>query len=96
MSPTSPRHDGLEARARRRVQRKLGWYAHALVFTLVNLAFIVWAHTTGGGPGFVWGWGLGLLLHGVFVLGSLRGEGLRERMLRQEIERLHREDAERR
>ena len=96
MSTPRQSHDGLEARARRRVQRKLGWYTHALVFALVNLAFIVWHHTTGRGPGFIWGWGLGLLIHGIFVLATVRGEGLRERMLRQEIERLRREGDEHR
>jgi len=83
----------LEGRARRRVGMKLGFYVHALVFVLVNLG--LWAiNVTGGGtPWHRWplaGWGLGLAIHGLVTLLNLRGEGLRQRMLASEIERLKR------
>ncbi len=85
--------DDIETRARRRVGIKLGFYIHATVFVLVNLGLFVLNSITGGArwshfP--LWGWGLGLAIHGVVTFISLRGEGVRERMLQQEIERLKR------
>jgi len=89
----------LESRARRRFARKMGFYTHALVFVLVNgglwLAHEVigaprWAH----GPSWpTLGWALGLAVHGLVTFASLHGEGLRERMLAREVERLRRREA---
>ena len=39
----------------------------------------------------LWGWGLGLAIHGIVTFIALRGEGLRERMLANEIEMLKRQ-----
>ena len=81
----------IEARARRRVGIKLGFYTHALVFVLVNLGLFAVNAATGGHR---WshfpllGWGLGLAIHGVVSFLSLQGQGVRERMLSAEIERL--------
>jgi hypothetical protein len=84
----------IEARARRRVALKMGFYIHALVFVCVNGGLFMlnsvlggtrWAHFP------LWGWGLGLAIHGIVTLVSLQGEGLRSRMLAREIERLERE-----
>ena len=85
--------DGIEIRARRRVGIKLGFYTHATVFVLVNLGLFAVNTLTGGArwshfP--LWGWGLGLAIHGIVTFISLRGEGLRERMLQDEIARLKR------
>ncbi len=87
--------DSIEARARRRVGMKMGFYIHALVFTLVNTGLYAFNSAIGGTrwshfP--LWGWGLGLAIHGIVTLISLQGEGLRSRMLAQEIERLRRND----
>ena len=87
--------EAIERLARRRAGAKLGWYVHAVVYALVNLAvFALSSHAFGLRPWSVFpllGWGVGLVLHGisVFVLGS--GSGLRERMIQQERERLQRE-----
>lgn len=81
----------VEARARRRVAMRTGWYTHALVFVLVNAALIALNATTGGYRWSTWpllGWGLGLAIHGIVVFLNLRGEGWRQRMLAQEIEYL--------
>jgi hypothetical protein len=85
--------DSIEARALRRVRKKMGFYIHALVFVLVNLGLYAMQEVTGRhrGPVFIWGWALGLLIHGIFTFVSLQGEGLRERMLRKEIERMRRD-----
>jgi hypothetical protein len=104
-SPTdSP---SLEQRARRRVALKTGFYTHALVFVLVNAGLFLLAALGGWGggsdqgwgpahrPGLafpLWGWGLGLTIHGIVVWLKLQGEGLRRRMLEREIETLKRRD----
>ena len=83
----------LETRARRRVGIKTGFYVHALVFVLVNLGLLALNAVIGGYRWSVWpawGWGLGLAIHGVVSFLSLQGEGWRDRMLAQEIERLKR------
>ena len=88
--------DDIEQLARKRAGAKLGWYAHATVFTLVNLmVFGMSRYGFGDRPWSVYpllGWGLGLVLHGVsvFVLGT--GGGLRERMVHKEREKLQREN----
>lgn len=88
--------DDIEQLARKRAGAKLGWYAHATVFTLVNLmVFGISRYGFGDRPWSVYpllGWGLGLALHGVsvFVLGT--GGGLRERMVHKEREKLQREN----
>ena len=85
--------DDIEARARRRVGVKMGFYIHVLVYVLVNLGLFAISSVTGRGNWHVWpllGWGLGLAIHGIVTFASLRGEGLRRRMLDQEIERLRR------
>lgn len=78
----------LERRARHRVGIKLGFYTHALVFVIVNLGLFA-ANSVAGGHRWahfpLLGWGLGLAIHGVVVLLSLQGQGLRERMLEREI-----------
>ncbi len=85
--------DSIEARATRRVRKKLGFYIHALVFVLVNLGLFIASELTGRhrGPVFIWGWALGLAIHGLFTFVSLQGEGVRERMIREEIERMKRD-----
>ena len=83
----------IETRARRRVHMKTGLYTHALVFVLVNLGLAVVNVALGGYRWSVWpawGWGIGLAIHAMVVFVSLRGEGWRDRMLAQEIERLQR------
>ena len=85
--------DDIEARARRRVGLKMGFYIHALVYVLVNLGLFAISMLSSNGRWHIWpllGWGLGLSIHGIVTFVSLRGEGLRERMLKSEIEHLQR------
>ena len=85
----------LESRAHRRVRRKMGFFTHALVFVLVNLGLVA-AHAIGGTPHWpsfpLWGWGLGLAIHGVVTFIALQGEGLKRNMLAREIEQLRRNE----
>jgi len=85
--------DSIEARARRRVRRKLGFYKHAVVFVVVNLGLFALSEFTGRhfNRMALMGWGFALLIHGVLTVVSLQSEGLRERMIRQEIERMRRQ-----
>jgi len=90
-----PVDDSIETRARRRVARKIGFYIHALVFVLVNTGLYVINTTAGGYRWNVWplfGWGIGLAVHGIVTFISLQGEGLRQRMIDSEIEALRRRD----
>jgi hypothetical protein len=96
-TPLSP--EEIDALARRRAGAKLGWYAHATVYVLVNLfLFAISRYAFGSRAWSVYpllGWGLGLVLHGVsvFMLGA--GGGLRERMVQKERERLQRQQDKR-
>lgn len=78
-------------RARKRVGMKLGFFIHAFVFTLVNLGLYTLNSAIGG---YRWshfplgGWALGLAIHGVVVLFVLTGDGMRQRMIAGEIDRL--------
>lgn len=88
---TAHRDDPLLHRARRRVAMKTGLFIHALVFTLVNLGLFTLDQAIGGRSWShfpLWGWGLGLAIHGIVTLVKLSGEGWRERMLAAEVARL--------
>lgn len=92
-SRTPSAADDLERRARRRVNMKMGFYTHALVFVCVNAGlWFVNAFITGGQHRWsvypLMGWGLGLAIHGVVTLIGLQGDGMRDRMLKDEVERL--------
>jgi len=93
MTPLSA--EEIERLAHKRAAAKLGWYVHATVYVLVNLAIFAAAYfgvrSRPWNPFATIGWGFGLALHGlsVFVLGS--GSGLRQRLVERERERLKRE-----
>lgn len=77
----------LEHLARKRVNAKMGWYSHALVFVLVNAGLVLTSALNGHAwavlPAF--GWGLGLLIHGMVVFwGRNAGASLRQSLLAHE------------
>ncbi len=83
----------LQRRARRRVNQKMGFTIHATVYVLVNLGLAAINFASGGKAWHLWplaGWGLGLAIHGFVTFASLKGDGLRERMLDDEVEHLRR------
>jgi uncharacterized integral membrane protein len=88
----TPKTDSeLRQLAKRRVKQKMGFYIHLAVFVLVNLGLAAINLLGGGQRWHLWplaGWGLGLAIHGIVTFASLRGEGVRERMLDDELERL--------
>ena len=85
----------IDRMARRRAGAKLGWYAHAMVYLLVNL--LLFSLSEHGFGTRAWsvkpllGWGLGLALHGISVWFLGAGGQVRERMVQKERERLQRQ-----
>lgn len=92
MQPLTP--EEIDRLARKRAGAKLGWYIHAAFYVAVNLLLLAISEVGFGtrrwAPFPIFGWGIGLLLHGVsvFVLGG--SGGLRERMVEREREKLRR------
>ena len=97
----------LAQRARRRIALKKGFFIHALVFVLVNVGRYLmsmaagWGMGTDSGWGYrhrgghffpLWGWALGLAIHGTVVFLRLQGEGMTERLVEREIKALKRRD----
>ena len=80
----------LDRLARKRAGAKLGWYIHATVFIAVNLMMFMLAAMSGRNwaifPFF--GWGLGLVIHGLIVFFATGGAGLHESLVQRERNRL--------
>ncbi|MES2718856.1 MAG: 2TM domain-containing protein [Pseudomonadota bacterium] len=85
--------DELQRLARKRVAQKTGFAIHLLVYLLVNGGLAVLSLSRGGAWG-TWhwgpllGWGLGLAIHGLVTLLSLRGQGMKARLVAAEVQRL--------
>ena len=75
--------------ARKRASAKLGWYVHAGIYIGVNLMLAALSAMSGRHwavfPAF--GWGIGLLAHGIAVF-VVTGGGLHEKLVQQERRRL--------
>jgi hypothetical protein len=85
--------EALQQAAKKRVGLKIGFYTHLLVFVLVNSGMYLMNNFSGGQRWHhfpLFGWGLGLAIHGIVTFISLQGMGLKARMLEQEIEKLRR------
>ncbi len=95
MNITTLNEQELRAQAKKRVDMKMGFLVHLSVFLAVNLGLFALNSLTGSPRWHVfplWGWGLGLAIHGlVTLLALMSGGGLRERMMAAELERLRRQ-----
>jgi len=83
--------EDLHKAAKRRVDIKMGFYTHLMVFILVNGGMYLLNGLTGGGRWHhlpLYGWGLGLAIHGIVTFLSLNGMGMREKLMAQEMETL--------
>lgn len=64
----------LRNQAVKRIGARRAFYTHLAVYMIVNLALVAYWYFTGGGdfwPGWViFGWGIGLAIHGFNALGS--------------------------
>lgn len=92
MTPLNPMtDDALMHQARRRVGLKIGFAIHLTVYLLVNTGLFL-LNLNRGGPAWhlapLLGWGLGLAIHGLVTLFALRGDGLRQRWVDDEAQRL--------
>ena len=81
----------LRRQARKRVEAKMGFAVHLLVYVCVNAGLYFISFGFGNGR---WshmpllGWGLGLAIHGVVTLATLQGHSLRERWMAAEMKQL--------
>lgn len=78
-------------KAKRRVGRKMGFYTHLLVFVVVNAGLFAMNEFAGGNRWHVWPfawWGLGLAIHGLVTFIGLSGDGMRQRMIDDEVQKL--------
>lgn len=85
--------DELRKAAKRRVDIKMGFYIHLLVFVLVNGGLFLVNSISGSARWHhfpLYGWGLGLAIHGIVTFFSLQGTGLREKMMAEEMAALRR------
>jgi hypothetical protein len=83
--------DTLRRQARHNVGRQLGFGIHLLVFVAVNAWLLLQQATSDASvhrPWPLWGWALGLGIHGLVTLVGTRGFGLRARMEAAELARL--------
>jgi len=87
---TSGGSEELRARAVRRLKKKRDFYAHLLVYVLMNsFVVVVWVMT--GAGSFFWPvflivpWGIGVVMNGWDVF---RGEDFTEAAVRREMQRL--------
>jgi len=87
--------DDVELRrlAIRRADMKLAFRSHVLAYVVVNAGLVAIYIATGFGDYFwpIWpmlGWGIGLAAHGASVY--MNGEGIRDRLIEEELEKLRR------
>ena len=78
-------------RARARVEAKLGFYRHAIIYVLVNLLLL--GINLSESPEYLWvkwpvfGWGIGVVAHGLSVFSPRWIGTQKEKMIAREMER---------
>jgi 2TM domain len=83
--------DALYNRARARVEARLGFYRHAIIYVLVNLLLLF--INLSESPEYLWvkwpvfGWGIGVVAHGLGVFSPRWVSTQKEKMIEREMER---------
>jgi hypothetical protein len=76
--------------ARERVSTKIGFYIHLFIYIIVNIALYLINRATYSEYQWFWwvlfGWGIGIVAHGVQVFIYL--SNIRERMVAKELEKI--------
>jgi len=76
--------------AKKRVNERIGFYVHLLVYLSVNAFFHYINWREGGSYWAVFpaaGWGIGLLFHGVGVFGFFNNSSWKQKQIHKEIEK---------
>ncbi|RJG06846.1 hypothetical protein D3870_13295 [Noviherbaspirillum cavernae] len=93
MSDSITHHD-----AKRHVERKLGFFIHLAVYLTVNGGLLLLNLLIVPGRFWAWaplfGWGIGLLFHGLAVFLSAPGATWKARMIEQEMKKHQRLQSE--
>ena len=81
----------LYEKAKKRVEAKLGFYIHLVVYILVNaLLIIINMRFSPEYSWFIWpliGWGIGLLFHGMRVFAFTGEQAYKEKMIEKEMKK---------
>ncbi len=78
-------------KAKKRVEVKIGFYIHLVLYVGVNILLIIINVTTS--TRYLWfkwpliGWGIGLLFHAVGVFAFSKGLSIKERMIEKELKK---------
>lgn len=92
--PVEAREGDLREKAEKRVKEKIALLSNIASYVIINIfIFLVWGFTSdwSGYPWFIWvliGWGIGLAFHIFNYYSGKKGEAARERMIKQEMERM--------
>lgn len=76
--------------AKKRVNERIGFYVHLLVYLAVNAFFHYINWKEGGSYWAIFpaaGWGIGLFFHGVGVFGFFNNSAWKQKQIRKEIEK---------
>ena len=85
--------DDAYQRATKRVEAKIGFYIHLVVYVGVNILLII--INLASSPEYLWfklplmGWGIGVLFHAmsIFVFSGSKLKGIKDRMIEKEMKK---------
>ena len=87
------KNDDAYQRATKRVEAKIGFYIHLVVYVGVNILLII--INLASSPEYLWfkwplmGWGIGVLFHAmsIFVFSGSKLKGIKDRMIEKEMKK---------
>lgn len=93
MEPKKNYNEEEYEKAKKTVEEKLGFYVHLICYLIVNSFFVYLNLKKGGGFWAIYpivGWGIGLVFHGLGVLGFFNNSSWKDRQIQKELERQRR------